>query len=85
MALTTWMVIGGMLGFVTGQVVPGSAREDLGHFVVTVLPRMAGAFTAWFVVGGSWAKAIGPWSVVVAALGAAGVPHLYGPIARRTV
>ena len=75
MGLTTGTVVGVNIRLVARRVAPG---QDPGHLVVTVLLGMAGASKAGFVVGG-------PWSVLVATLGAAGVLHLYGSIARRTV
>ena len=84
MGLLSWIAVGAIVGLVARRIVPG---PDPVRFIVTILLGVAGASLGSFftgVLGGTGARDINLWSVLVATAGALGLLYLFAWITKRT-
>lgn len=69
MGILSWIIVGGLAGWIASKVMKGGSMGLLGNIIVGII----GAFVGGFIVnliGGKGVTGINIWSILVAVLGA---------------
>jgi uncharacterized membrane protein YeaQ/YmgE (transglycosylase-associated protein family) len=71
MGVLSWLIVGGIAGWIAGVLVPGDERFGIvGHIVLGIVGALVGGFIAGAIIGGEYVTGINVTTIVVATIGA---------------
>jgi uncharacterized membrane protein YeaQ/YmgE (transglycosylase-associated protein family) len=71
MGILSWLIVGGIAGWLAGMLVPGDERFGIvGHVILGIVGALVGGFIAGLVIGGDYVTGINITTIVVATIGA---------------
>jgi uncharacterized membrane protein YeaQ/YmgE (transglycosylase-associated protein family) len=71
MGILSWLIVGGIAGWLAGMLVPGDERFGIvGHVILGIVGALVGGFIAGLVIGGDYVTGIHITTIVVATIGA---------------
>jgi uncharacterized membrane protein YeaQ/YmgE (transglycosylase-associated protein family) len=84
MGVLSWLIVGGIAGWIAGVLVPGDERLGVvGHIVLGIVGAVVGGFIAGAIIGGEYVTGINVTTIVVATIGAIVVVVGWNLVTRR--